>query len=129
MSKSANNNKRRPDAEDHGAPRWPAHWWLAGYRAPGEHHAQLDAAGRWPGAMVGLRAHAFRPAEPASAPSGWWLSNAPLTGQFMRVKIAFVQNKQAITQRHLQNIGPTDVSVASGVALQAALAAQLRGGA
>lgn len=120
-------NAQKQQAPDTGRPRFGRRWWLAGLSPRGEHHAMLDAAGRWPGAMVGLRAGAFIATPPEAAPAGWMAGNTPLTGNYMPVSIRFVQNKAEITQRHLPNIGPTDTTVASGIAMQQALAASLRG--
>ena len=103
-------------------------WWMFGRDAGRrDHSAQLDASGQWPGAMVGLRSAAASGVPESAAPPGWMAGNVPASGRWMPVSIAFVTNKQYQKQLQLTPIGPTDTSTARAQALQAALAASLRG--
>ena len=103
-------------------------WWYFGPSPRGEHNAMVDDAGGWVPAMVGFRSLKYLPSDPTAQPPLWWRSNAPVSGNWMRVPLGFVQqgnDKTRVILRQRQ-IGPTDSSSVQAKALQAALANSLR---
>lgn len=109
----------------------PANWYLFADRSE-RHSAQLGDEGRWPGALVALRGAAAVSLAPQNLPPGWYENNradGDYADEWQPLPPAFLNYgaQQGQRMRTLAPIGPTDQSLAQGAALQAALAASLRG--
>lgn len=100
-------------------------WWLFGGPSY-DHNAELDQAGRWPLASVGLRAGRFLAERPAAAPPGWYAGNVPASGDWIPIPVYYLQQKRTLQQLNMALIGPTDQTTNQANALQAALAQTLR---
>lgn len=102
-------------------------WWMPWRVPPPAHDARLDQSGGWPGATVGINSAAMQPWQPSKAPQGWYAANVPVSGDWIPIPVYYLQSGRTIQARHLQQIGPYDESANQAAALQAALAATLKG--
>lgn len=100
--------------------------------ASANHSAQLADVGGWLGAALSLRGRAATSLGPWNLPPGWYQNNRadedhPDTWQPLPPAFLTYGAKQSQTLRALPPIGPTDQTAQQAAALQAALAASLRG--
>lgn len=102
-------------------------WWLFGSQDTSLHGVQLDQAHGWPAAMVSYGSQRFQPETPYAAPPGWYDGNVPASGAWIPIPVYYLDSKRTLEAMNLQPIGPVNQDMQRGAALQAALAATLRG--